>query len=69
MKLKKFLKMVKRICKEDNCHCGKCPMSYKFVTDNGSIMIDCVLAVENVDEWDIDNICKRAKAIEKLVKK
>lgn len=61
MKIKKFLKLIKKICKEENCVYGKCPLASKLISERGTIVADCMMAIENVDEWDIDDICKRVK--------
>lgn len=63
MKLKKFLKLVKTHCKEENCHFGKCPLCYRFKTERGKTLTNCMLAVECVEDWDIDHICKQAKKL------
>lgn len=69
MKVKKFLKLIQKICKEENCKVGKCPLTIKHVCKNGTIVADCVMAIENVDEWDVDDICKRVKEFKNQVKK
>lgn len=65
MKIKKLLKLIKKICKEENCAYGKCPLATKIICENGAIVSDCAIAIENVGEWDIDDICKRVKGLKK----
>lgn len=63
MKLKKFLKLIKKNCKEKNCNFEKCPMAYPHKMENGDYLCDCLFAIENMDDWDIDYICRRAKEL------
>ena len=65
MKLKKFLRLIKKNCKEENCALGKCPMCYPHKMSDGAFLGDCLFAIENMDEWDIDYICQKAKELER----
>lgn len=50
MKAKKFLKTVKRMCTDENCEYGKCPMAVKEENYTSCLMI----ASENIpDGWKI----------------
>ena len=57
MKAKKFLKLIKAHCKEENCGLGKCPMA---VQRKG--YIGCSVSVDEVPEdWDIEAMVKAVK--------
>lgn len=63
MKLRKFLKLIKKHCKEKNCALGKCPMCYPHKMGDGTFLADCLLSIENMDEWEIEYICRQAKEL------
>lgn len=69
MKLKKFLKLVKAHCKEENCHCDKCPFILTYLNRDGSTTTDCEIAIERSHKWNVKCICRDAKKLKKLVKK
>ena len=59
MKAKKFLKLIKGCCKEENCAIGKCPMA---VQRKG--YVGCYVGVDEVPEdWDIEAMVKGAKEL------
>ena len=59
MKAKKFLKIVKRSCTEENCDKETCPV---FDKKHGCLM----MAGEAIpDEWNIKKILKRVKKARK----
>lgn len=64
MKVKTLIKLVKAHCCEKNCHPGLCPMAIK--DEYGS---DCAISIERMEDWDVDDVVKRAKALKKCVKK
>lgn len=64
MKAKTLLRLVKAHCCEKNCCVGLCPMAVK-----AEYGCDCVLSIDYVEDWDVDDIIKRAKALKKCVKK
>lgn len=58
MKAKKFLKIVKRMCTDENCEYGKCPMAVEKENYTSCLMI----ASENIpDGWKIKKILKAVK--------
>lgn len=62
MKAKKFLKIVKHACTEENCESGKCPMAVKEDNYSSCLMI----ASENTpDDWKIKKILKAVKKARK----
>lgn len=62
MKAKTFLKTVKRLCTDDNCKYGKCPMAVKKENYSSCLM----LAAENTPaEWKIKKILKAVKKARK----
>ena len=59
MKVKKFLKLIKAHCKEENCGIGKCPMA---VQRKG--YVGCYMGVDEVPEnWDIEAMVKAVKKV------
>lgn len=60
MKAKKFLKIIKKVCANENCAVGKCPMAHvKKGAKYGSYLM---MAAEAVPcEWDIDAMVAAAK--------
>lgn len=60
MKAKKFLKIIKKVCTEDNCVVGKCPMAY---AKKGEKYSSCLMmAAKSVPcDWDIDAIITAVK--------
>lgn len=69
MKLKKFLKLVKAHCKEENCHCDKCPFVMTYITKDGRIYTDCEIDISRSEKWNFKSISRDAKKLKKLVKK
>lgn len=59
MKAKKFLKIIKKVCTDDNCVVGKCPMAY---ARKGEKYSSCLMMAESVPcDWNIDAIITAVK--------
>ena len=67
MKAKKLLKIIKKVCVDNNCAVGKCPMAYVI---KGKKYSSCLMmAAESVPcDWDIDAIVTAAKVYQKRLK-
>lgn len=67
MKAKKLLKIIKKVCVDNNCAVGKCPMAYARKGEKyGSCLM---MAAESVPrDWDIDAIVTAAKVYQKRLK-
>lgn len=60
MKAKKFLKIIKKNCTDENCTAGKCPMAYQKIGEAHSSCL--MMAAESVPcDWDIDAMIKAVK--------
>lgn len=60
MKAKKFLKIIKKVCVDNNCAVGKCPMAYARKGEKYSSCL--MMAAESVPcDWDIDAIITAVK--------
>lgn len=57
MKAKKFLKLIKAHCKEENCAVGKCPMAVQLKTHVGCFVYADIVP----EEWDIETMVKAVK--------
>lgn len=67
MKVKKFLKIIKKVCVDNNCAVGKCPMAYARKGEKYSSCL--MMAAESVPcDWDIDAMVTAAKVYQKRLK-
>jgi hypothetical protein len=62
MKAKKFLKIVKRLCCDENCESGNCPMVVKKKNYSTCLML---AAEESPGNWKVKKIIKAVKKAEK----
>lgn len=67
MKLKKFLKIIKTICNDENCN-EHCPFIVKRFNKKGEGYNTCLLDIAEIDEWDVKTILKAAKKAEAMLK-
>ena len=58
MKAKKFLKLIQKHCKEENCELGKCPLAVQKKN-----YVDCMVSIEQSENWDAKTIIKAVKKL------
>lgn len=58
MKVKKFLKLIKAHCKEENCGIGKCPLAVQREK-----YVDCMASIEQSENWDAKELIKAVKKL------
>lgn len=61
MNLIKALKLIKKTCSEANCYPGICPMAKR----NKAGGCECLIDIDNVDEWKPADIKNRLEAYKK----
>lgn len=60
MKAKKFLRIIRKMCTDENCVAGKCPMAYQKEGEGHSSCL--MMAAEAVPcDWDIEAMIKAVK--------
>lgn len=59
MKAKKFLKLIQKHCKEENCELGKCPLAVQMKD-----YVACMVSIELTKIWDTETIIKAVKKLE-----
>lgn len=63
MKLTKALKLIKKYCKEERCSVGVCPLACVPKDDDEESIVDCMLDIRLMDDWNVKEINRRVKAM------